>query len=90
MGRCLAALPHCRFTNFLVLSQIGSLDRKCDIKKYFLHFCLFFLAYFSCFFSRIARYTPLEHIKNLLKNNKTNALKSKWPIWDYLFWLRNL
>ncbi len=31
----------------------------------------------GCLFSRIARYTPLEHIKNLLKNNKTNALKSK-------------
>ncbi len=26
---------------------------------------------------RITRYTPLEHIKNLLKNIKTNALKSK-------------
>ena len=31
----------------------------------------------GCLFSRIARYTPLEHIKNLLKNNKTNVLKSK-------------
>ena len=59
------------------LNPNRSLDRKCDIKKYFLHFCLFFLAYFSCLFCRIARYTPLEHIKNLLKNNKTNALKSK-------------
>ena len=30
----------------------------------------------GCLFSRITRYTPLEHIKNLLKNNKTNELKS--------------
>ena len=62
---------------YIIINPNPALDRKWDIKKYFLHFCLFFLAYFSCLFIRIARYTPSEHIKNLLKNNKTNALKSK-------------